>query len=77
MKDRLTIEVTNQKAYKLLQDLEELSLIRMLKSPVTEDNKVKKTQTAKFRGSLHLTDDEYKDFQNHAKAIRDEWNDNI
>lgn len=63
MKNTLTIEVTDHKVYKLLQDLEELSLIRMLESSVIEDNQVKKTQTSKFRGSLHLTEDEYKDFQ--------------
>lgn len=77
MKDTLTIEVTDHKVYKLLQDLEDLSLIRMLKSSVIEDNQVKETQTSKFRGALRLTEDEYKDFQNHAKTIRNEWKENI
>lgn len=77
MKDTLTIEVTDHKVYKLLQDLEELSLIRMLESSVIQDDQVKKTQTSKFRGALHLTEDEYKDFQNYAKTIRNEWNENI
>ena len=38
MKDTVTIEVMDYKAYKLLQNLEDLSLIRMLKSSVIEDN---------------------------------------
>ena len=50
MKDTLTIEVTDHKVYKLLQDLEDLSLIRMLKSSVTEDNQVKKTQRLNSEG---------------------------
>ena len=32
--DTLIIELTNQKAYKLIQDMEELNLIRVLKKPV-------------------------------------------
>jgi len=32
--DTITIELTNQKAYKLIQDLEDLNLIRVLKQPV-------------------------------------------
>lgn len=31
--DTLIIELTNHKAYKLLQDMEELNLIRVLKKP--------------------------------------------
>jgi hypothetical protein len=31
--DKIIIELTNHKAYKLLQDMEELNLIRVLKKP--------------------------------------------
>ncbi len=27
-----------------------------------------------FRGALHLTDDQYLDFQHHTANLRDEWN---
>jgi hypothetical protein len=32
--DTVIIQLTNQKAYKLLEDMEELNLIRILKSPL-------------------------------------------
>ncbi|MBD0277627.1 MAG: hypothetical protein ICV81_06640 [Flavisolibacter sp.] len=32
--DRLLIQLTNAKAYRLLQDMEELNLIRIIKEPV-------------------------------------------
>lgn len=32
--ERIVIELTNQKAYRLLKELEELNLIRVVKTPV-------------------------------------------
>ena len=36
-----------------------------------------KSRTAKFRGALELSDEQYSDFQKHAKDIRNEWQENI
>ena len=33
--ETLLIELTNQKAYKLLKDLEDLNIIKVLKAPVS------------------------------------------
>ena len=41
------------------------------------EGKVFKSKTNKLRGSLNLSDEQYKDFQQHAKKIRNEWNRNI
>ncbi|MEK6615317.1 MAG: hypothetical protein AABZ32_04280 [Bacteroidota bacterium] len=43
---------------------------------VNED-KTKKANTGKLRGSLNLSDEQYKDFQQHTKDIRSEWNRDI
>ena len=74
--DTLLIQLTNSKAYRLLQDLEELQLIRVLRRNIKEDAEPgvgRKSTTARFRGSLRLTSEEYNDFQQHAKDIRNEW----
>ena len=76
--DTLLIQLTNNKAYRLLQDLEDLHLIKVLgRREKAESNPVKKSNSAKFRGALTLTAEQYADFQKHASEIRGEWTDNI
>ena len=54
--DTLLIQLTNHKAAKLIQDLEDLQIIKVIsKSPSKEK------LSDKFRGSLNLTDQEYND----------------
>ncbi|MBD0286542.1 MAG: hypothetical protein ICV79_14110 [Flavisolibacter sp.] len=43
--DRLLIQLTNAKAYRLLQDMEELNLIRIIKEPVRLSSLRKKINT--------------------------------
>lgn len=43
--ERLTIELTNQKAYKILKDLEELNIIKLIKKPSTLSSLRQKIQT--------------------------------
>jgi hypothetical protein len=71
------IELTNSQAYRLLKDLEELKIIKVLKKSRQRGQKVNKSSTARFRGALKLTNDQYIDFQQHAKDIRNEWQENI
>ena len=40
---------------------------------LNEQKPQKKANAARFRGALKLTEEEYKDFQQHAKDIRTEW----
>jgi hypothetical protein len=76
--DTLLIQLTNNKAYKLLQDLEELRLIKVLgKREKAASSPQRKSATARFRGALNLTSEQYTDFQNHATEIRKEWPDSI
>ena len=75
--DTLLIQLTNNKAYKLLQDLEDLSLIKVLKKEHKETTVATKSNTSRFRGALKLTTQQYNDFQQHVKDMRNEWNNNI
>ena len=61
--DTLIIELTNQKAYKLIQDMEELNLIRVLKKPV---------KLSLLRGKIKtkMTDE---DIDKRLKTLRKEW----
>ena len=34
---------------------------------------IKKIKPSEFRGQLKLSEEQYQDFQNHLKDIRDEW----
>ena len=44
---------------------------------LTHQDISEKKKPSDFRGALNLTDDQYKDFQNHLNEIRDEWNRDI
>ncbi|TAN01288.1 MAG: hypothetical protein EPN39_02535 [Chitinophagaceae bacterium] len=68
------IELTNNNASRLLQDLEDLKIIKVLKK-----NKEKKQEsnTSRFRGALKMSNEQYLNFQLHAKDIRNEWQENI
>ena len=65
--DTLTIQVTNQNAYSLLNELEKLHLIKVLKKENTSSQKL----SDKFAGKLPL--DAAKKLQEHIKQSRDEW----
>ena len=43
---------------------------------VTE-NKLNKTNASQLRGTLNLSDEQYKNFQQYTKDIRNEWNKDI
>ncbi|WP_245221870.1 hypothetical protein [Pedobacter kyungheensis] len=63
MINTLTIELTNQKAYKLLKELEELNLIKVIKN----NNK-----TSTLRGKIKSQMDE-KAIDNQLNDLRGEW----
>jgi hypothetical protein len=67
--DTMLIQLTNQKAIRLLHELEELHLIKVLEEKVEPKQKL----SEKFAGSLNLTDQQYNDFQNYIIQSRNEW----
>lgn len=68
--DTLVIQLTHQKALKLLLDLEELSLIRVLKKNVRSEQKL----SEKYAGKLSSEVGEK--LQKHITQSRNEWNRN-
>jgi hypothetical protein len=70
----IIVQITNNKALKLLQELEDLNLIRLLKKDVSpREEKL----SDKFAGKLNLTDKEYNDFQEYISHSRNEWDSNF
>ena len=61
--ETVIIELTNQKAYKILEDLEKLNIIKVIKRPSTLSSLRKKIQTKMSNEEI--------DEQLHN--IRDEW----
>ncbi len=61
--DTLLIQLTNSKAYKLLQDMEELDLIRVVKQPV-------KISLLRSRLKTKMTNE---NIDSQIKSIRNEW----
>lgn len=68
MENTMLIEVTDQKARRLLHELEELNLIKVLKeNPDTEKIKL----SEKYKGVFSKED--ARSFDEHTKKMREEW----
>ena len=65
--DTLTIQITNQNAYNLLNELEKLHLIKVLKKDSGENQELSKN----FAGKLSI--EAAKKLQEHIKQSRQEW----
>jgi len=65
--ETLTIQVTNKNAYSMLDELEKLHLIKVLKRENTPSQKL----SDRFAGKLPL--EAAKKLQDHIKQSRDEW----
>jgi len=61
--ETLIIELTNQKAYKILKDLEDLNIIKVVKKPSTLSSLRKKIQTKMSN----------EDIDKQLHNLRDEW----
>lgn len=72
--ETVLLQINNEKAYKLLEDLEDLQLVKVLEK---RSNNGEQNLSTRFAGSLHLSDDEYNDFQNSITESRNEWERNI
>jgi hypothetical protein len=71
MENTMLIQLTNQKAAKLLYELEELHLIKVLKGKAEPE---KRSLSSKYRGTFSLNDGIQ--LSEHVKQMREEW-DNI
>lgn len=68
--ETILVQIKNKKAYKLLKNLEDLKLIKLLE----KDNSSDKNPSAYF-GTL--TEEEGEKFQAYVSESREEWNRNI
>ena len=64
----ITIDIIDNGALRLLHDMELLKLIR-LTPPRVKEQKL----SQKFAGALHLSDEQYEDFQTTLEKGRNEW----
>ena len=71
--DTCLIELTNNNASRLLKDLEDLNIIKILRRGRDQKDEQPAGNAGQFRGELNLSDEQYKDFQTHSKNIRGEW----
>ncbi|QPH37692.1 hypothetical protein [Pedobacter endophyticus] len=82
----ILLQITNEKAYKIIQGLEELDIVKILhKTTEPKESLSKKLagssarkeepqkKASDFRGKLNLTDDEYQEFQKYVADGRNEW----
>ena len=69
--DTVIIQLTTPKTMKLLQELEELHLLRVLKKNISAKTKL----SDKYAGMLPIKIAE--DLQNHIEQSRNEWDSNI
>jgi len=68
MENTLLIQVNNLKALSLLHELEKLHLIKVLKENLTPSSS---KLSEKYKGVF--TKEDAISFDNHIKALRDEW----
>ena len=68
MNDTVLIQLTNQKSLRLLQDLEELHLIKVLQGKTP----VKTKLSDKYKG--FITKEEGLQLNSHINQMRNEWN---
>lgn len=69
MNNTMLIQLTNQKAAKLLYDLEQLNLIKVLKENIITP---KPKLSDKYRGTI--SKEEGQKLNEHIKQMRNEWN---
>lgn len=67
--ETILLQVNNDKAYKLIEDLEALNIVKVLEKNIQPKGKL----SERFAGSLRLSDEEYNNFQQHLIQSRNEW----
>ncbi|MFN3561965.1 MAG: hypothetical protein ACK4XY_10090 [Chloroherpetonaceae bacterium] len=65
--ETVLVQINNKKAYKLLEDLEDLNIIKVLKKSVQSEQKL----SEKYAGKLPL--DVAEELQNYVTQSRNEW----
>lgn len=69
MENTMLIQITNQKAIRLLHELEELNLIKVIEENIAP---AKQRLSDKYRGMI--SKEEGQNLNEHIKQMRSEWN---
>ena len=67
--ETVLLQINNDKAYKLIEDLEALHIVKVLKKSIQPTEKL----STRFAGSLKLSDKQYNSFQDSLSQGRNEW----
>ncbi|WP_184546526.1 hypothetical protein [Mucilaginibacter sp. FT3.2] len=67
--ETVLLQINNSKAYKLIEDLEALHIVKVLE----KNNQPKRKLSEKFAGVLNLSKEEYDNLQNSITQGRNEW----
>jgi len=67
--ETVLVQITNNKAYKLLEDLEDLDIIKVINKSINSQQKL----SEKYAGKLPT--DVAEELQNQVSHSRKEWND--
>jgi hypothetical protein len=70
--ETVLLQINNNKAYKLIEDLEALNIIKVLKKSTEPATKL----SERFAGKLNLSEEEY-NFQDAIAQGRNEWEKDI
>jgi hypothetical protein len=66
--ETVLLQINNNKAYKLIEDLEAMHIVKVL----NKSSEPKEKLSAGFAGSLNLSDEEYNNFQDSVTKSRNE-----
>ncbi len=67
--ETVLLQINSDKAYKLIEDLEALHIVKVLEKNLH----VKEKLSERFAGALNLSDEEYIRFQESVIQSRNEW----
>ncbi len=66
--ETVLVQINNSKAYKLLEDLEDMQLIKLIKTNVPPPQKLSEKYAGKLPSEIA------NELQNHIAQSRNEWN---
>jgi hypothetical protein len=68
MMETVLVQINNKKAYRLLEDLEDLHLIKVLKKSIQPQQKLSEKYAGKLQSEVA------EELQNYVAQSRSEWN---
>jgi hypothetical protein len=71
--ETVLLQINNNKAYKLIEDLEALNIVKILKKSTQPEGKL----SERFAGALNLSEEEYNNFQKSISDSRNQWDRDI